>query len=212
MGLTGCVLNNGAALSESCGDDDIHGSAHGNLVQIHAGTVELTVTGLGVDKTVSNLNLCTQRSHTLYMLVNGADAEVAAAGHSGLCRAEAAQHCADKVIGSPYLTHEIIGGVAVVHVGAVDLHGGFIDKPDLCAKLPEYGEEHIGIAYLGHILNAANAINKKSCRNNGHSRVFCAADLYFAAEFIAAVYNIFFHDKHLSITSGESGSRLTNLG
>lgn len=87
-----------------------------------------------------------------------------------------------------------------MHVGAVDLNGGFIDKSDLCAQILENGKEHVSVAYLGHIFNAANSVYQKSSGDNGNSCVLCAADFDLTLEFFAAVYNIFFHDKHLPMT------------
>ena len=123
MGLSGGVFNDGAALGQGGCQHDVHGGAYGNLVQIDPRAVETAVPGVGIDKAVFHVHIGAQGGHALDVLVDGAHAEVAAAGHGGLGAAETAQHGADQIIGGPDLPHQIIRGVLIPHIGAVNFNG-----------------------------------------------------------------------------------------
>ena len=161
------------------------------------------VGGVGIDKAVSDLDIGAEGGHALDMLVDGTDAEVAAAGHGGLCAAEAAEHCADKVIRRPDLAHEVVGGVLIAHLSAVYLNGGLVDIADLRAKLGENGQQHIGIAYLRHVLYTADAVDHEGCRNYRNGGILRAADLDLTAQCGPAFDYIFLHCVHLPILLAE---------
>ena len=193
MGLSGGVLDDGPAGGQDRGDHDVHGCAHGDLVQIDPGAVQMSVQRIGVDEAVLHADLGPQGGHALHVLVNGAHAEIAAAGHGGLGAAEAAQHGADQIIGGPDLAHQIVGGVLISGVGAVDFNGRFIDIADPGAELGQDRQKHIGVADLGNIFNTAYAFHQQSCRNDGHRCVLGAADIHNAAQRSSAVDHILFH-------------------
>ena len=71
------------------GDHNVHGCAHGDNVQIDPAAVERLFGG-GNDITADDLYISAHDIKTLDMLVNGADAEIAAAGHGNRCLAKSA--------------------------------------------------------------------------------------------------------------------------
>ena len=127
----------------------------------------------------------------------GRTPKVAAAGHGGLGRAEAAQHRADEVIGCAYPAHEVIGSVGVPDVGAVYFHRVAVHHAYLRAEVLKYRHEHVRVAYLRDVLKPAHAGDHKRGGNNGDGGVLRAADVYLAVERLAAIDNVFFQYIHL---------------
>ena len=190
--LLGGGLDYGAAAGHAGREDDVHRRADADLVEVNLGAVELAVGGLGVDKAAGDLHVGAQGGHALDVLVYGPDAEVAAAGHGGLGRAEAAEHGAYEVIARAYLAHEVVGRVRIAHVGAVYLHRVAVHQADLRAQMLEYGHEHVRVAYLRDILQPADAVHHERGGDYGHGGVLRAADLNLAVEGLAAVDYVFF--------------------
>ena len=98
MRLARRVLDNGAPLGKHRRQNYVHCRADRDLVKIDPCAAQSPSPGVRVDKAVSYVHVRAERSHALDMLVNGTNAEIAAAGHGGLCVAKAAEHRADEVI------------------------------------------------------------------------------------------------------------------
>ena len=198
MRLTGCVFYDSPAGRKRCGKDYIHRCTDRDLIKVYLCTVQSAVGGFGVNKTVFDLDICAQGSHALNMLVYRANTEVAAAGHGGLCTAEAAEHCAYQIIRCTNLAHKIKRCIGKFHITAVDLNSRFIYKLDLCAKMGEDGKQHIGVAYLRHIFNTADTVDHQRRRDYCDRCVFRSAYINFALKRLSAVNHILFHLVHLS--------------
>ena len=84
-----------------------------------------------------------------------------------------------------------------MHFRAVDFYGRSIDEPDLRAHVGQDGQEHIGVADLGHVFYAADAVYHQGRGDDCHRRVLRAADLHFAVQHSAAFYHVFFQELHL---------------
>ena len=126
--LLGGVLDYGAAAGHAGREDDVHRRADADLVQVNPRAVQLAVYGLGVHKAAGHVHVRAQGGHALDVLVYRPHAEVAAAGHGGLGRAEAAEHSAYEVIARAYLAHEVVGRVRIAHVRAVDVDRVAVDR------------------------------------------------------------------------------------
>ena len=98
MRLTRGVFDHRAAFGKNAGNHDVHRRADRDLVQIDPRAVKPAVLRIGIDITAADIDLGTEGTHALDMLVNRPNAEVAAAGHGRLGTAEAAKHGADQVI------------------------------------------------------------------------------------------------------------------
>ena len=197
MRLLGGVLDNGPASGHAGGEDDVHRRAHAYLVKVYLGAVELAVGSPGIDKAAGDLHVGSQGGHALYVLVYGPDAEIAAAGHRRLGRAEAAQHGAYEIVGRAYLAHQVIGGIGIPHVGAVDLHRVAVYHAYLSAEVLEYRHEHVRVAYLRNVLKPAHAVHHQGGGDYGNGGVLRAADLHLAVKGLAAFNDILFQIFHL---------------
>ena len=169
---------------------DVHGGAHGHHVQVDIGAPEDAVFRGGVDEAALHHHLGAQGGEALDMLVDGADAEVAAAGHGHLRLTETAQEGANQIIGCPHLPGQLIGGPGRADVAGVDLHRVAVDDADAGAQMLQdlQGQRHIGD--LGDVLDAADPVHQKGGGENGHGGVFGAADLYFTKQGMTTLYNI----------------------
>ena len=197
MRLLRRVLDDRPAPGHGGREDDVHRGADGDLVEVYPRAVELAVYGLGIDEAPCDLHVRAEGGHALYVLVYGPDAEIAAAGHRRLGRAEAAQHRADKVVGRAYLAHQVIGGIGIPHVGAVDLHRVAVYHAYLSAEVLEYRHEHVRVAYLRNVLKPAHAVHHQGGGDYGNCGVLSAADLPLAVKGLAAFNDILFQIFHL---------------
>ena len=184
------ILDHGAAARKRCRDDDIHRRADRDLIQIYLCPVQAAVRRIGIDKAVFHLDVRAHRGHALDVLVDRPDAEIAAAGHGRLGRAEAAEHRADEVVRRADLAHQVIRRLGEAHLGAVDLDGGGAEVFHPRAQPLQDLQEHIHVADLGHILDPADTVDHQRCRNDRHCRVFRAADLDLPVQGSAAMYYI----------------------
>ena len=98
MGLPGGILDDGHALGQHTGQHDVHGGAHRNHVQIDLPTGQAAAGHLGADQAVAHVYIGPHRDEALDMLVDGAAAQVAAAGEGHLRPAEAAQQSAHQIV------------------------------------------------------------------------------------------------------------------
>ena len=190
MRLARRVLDHGAAARKRCRDDDIHRRADRYLIQIYLCPVQAAVRRVGIDKAVFHLDVRAHRGHALDVLVDRPDAEVTAAGHGRLGRAEAAEHRADEVIRRADLAHQVIRRLGEAHLRTVDLNGGGAEVFHTRTKPLKDLQEHIHIADLRHILDPADTVNHQSRRDDRHGRVFRAADLDLPVQRSAAMYHI----------------------
>mgnify|MGYP001527984687 CR=1 FL=1 len=94
-----------------------------------------TALSIGMDIAALHLHGSTHGGEALDVLVDGADAEVAAAGHGHIRLAEAAQQSADEIVGGPDPMRQVIGGPGAVDMTAVNLHRVAVDGADVGTQL-----------------------------------------------------------------------------
>ena len=202
--LLGRVFDHGVSLRQNGGHHDVHGRAHGNHIQIDAGAVEPgSLTG-GVDKAALHHHVRAQRGKALDVLVDGAHAEVAAAGHGDLRPVEPAQQGADQIIGRADAPRQLIGGAGGADVGAVDLHRVGIDCAHARAQLSQDLQKKLHVGDLRDILDTANAVHQQRGGQDGHRRVLRAADLHLAEQGLSAPDHILCQAKTLSLSSRQT--------
>ena len=203
------VLDHGAAARKRRRDDDVHRRADGDLIQIYLCPMQAAVGRVGIDKAVFHLDVCAHRGHALDVLIDRPDAEIAAAGHGRLGRAEAAEHRADEVIRRADLAHQVIRRLGEAHLRTVDLNGGGAEVVHTRAQPLKDLQEHIHIADLRHILDPADTVDHQSRRDDRHGRVFRAADLDLPVQGSAAMYHISIQSiRHLSCCEGRAPVRI----
>ena len=124
------------------------------------------------------------------MLVDGTNAEVAAAGHGHGSLTLTAQQRAQQIVTGADAAGQIVAGAGGMDMAAVDLHSVAIQHADTGTQLLQHGEEQRHIADLGNILNAANAIHQQCCGDDAHGGVFRTADGHLAKQGAAATNHI----------------------
>ena len=131
MRLSRRIFDDRAAARRHGGEDNVHRRADRDLVKIDARTAQAALRRLGDHKAVAYVHLGAERRHALDVLFDGANAEIAAAGHGRLGLAEAPEHRADQIIGGADLSGEIVRSVDAARRGAVDLDRRAVDESDL---------------------------------------------------------------------------------
>ena len=81
-------------------------------------------------------------------------------------------------------------------MAAVDLHGGGVHAAHLGPHLLEDLQLDDHIADLGHILDAADAVDQDGGRNDGHDGVLCAADGHLAPQRFISIDDKFIQIPH----------------
>ena len=187
------VLDNGRAVRQDCADHDVHGRADGDDVEIDTAARQAVCRGGGADEAILEVNGGTDGLEALDVLVDGARAEVAAAGQRHAGMAEAAELRADEIIGGADTAHQRVGGLRIAHICAAELQRIRTQAADLCAHAVQNLQQEPDIGDIRHIFDAAGAVYEQCCRKNRHGGVFCAADGYDAGQRMAALDNVFIH-------------------
>ncbi len=196
--LPGGVFDDGGTLCHGGGQHDVHGGAHRDYIQIDGGALHPAFPGHGIDEAAADLHIGPHGGETLDVLVNGAAAEVTAAGKGHLCRAKPAEHGADEVVGGTNFSRQGIRHPGVADMGTVDIHRGAVHRADIGAQLLQNGEDLGHVADLRHIFNTAYPVHHQRGRQNSHRRIFGAGDLYCAVERLTTVNHVFCQDSTLA--------------
>ena len=195
--LLGSIFDGGDAVSQRSGHHDVHGGTHGDNVQIHRRAGETAVFGGGVDEAALHGDVGSHGGEALDVLIDGTDAEVAAAGHGHGRLPEAAQQGAQQVVAGADTAGQVVGRAGAVDGVAVDLHRVAVQHADTGAQLLQNGEEQGHVADLGDVLDAADTVHQQGGGNDGDGGIFCTADGHFAKQRMAAMDNVFVQSKSL---------------
>ena len=168
----GRVFDGGGTLCQCRGHHNVHGGAHGDHVQIYRRTHQTAAFGGGVDEAALHGHLSAHGGEALDVLVDGPDAEVAAAGHGHGGLTEAAQQRAQQIIAGTDAARQIVGRAGGVDGAAVDLDGVAVQHAHPGAQLLQNGEEQGHIADLGDVFDTADAIHQQGGRDDGNGGVF----------------------------------------
>ena len=198
MGLLGTVFQNGLTLGHDSGEHTVHGSAHAHLIKEDMSAVQLV--GVDGDHAVVHTVLCAQSAEHLQVLVDGAGAEVAAAGHGHLGLAEAGQQCAEEIVAGAHLAGQVVGDIGAGQMGGVDLVGVLVQHPDLSAQHAEDLEAHRHIADVRQVLDDADVRCQNGSGQDAHSCILRAGDDDFAVQGLTARNNKLFQFYDLLVT------------
>ena len=150
-----------------------------------------------MDEAALHGDVSSHGGEALDVLVDGADTEVAAAGHGHSRLSEAAQQSAQQVVAGADAAGQIVGRAGAVDGVAVDLHRVTVQHADVGAQLLQNGEEQGHIADLGNVFDAADTVHQQGGGNDGDGGIFCTADGHFAKQRTAAMDNVFVQSKSL---------------
>ena len=199
MGLLGAVLEDGLALCHHGRKHPVHGRADAHLIEEDVCAVQLL--GVDGDHAVVHAVVCAQCAEHLEVLVDGAGAEVAAAGHGHLCLAEPGQQRTEEVIAGAHLAGQVIRDVGAGQVGGVDLVGVLVQHPHLRAQHAQDLQAHRHIADVRQILDDADVCCQDRSGQDAHSRILRAGDDDFAVQGLTARNNKLFQFYDLLVTS-----------
>ena len=156
------------------------------------GTGQLLLGAHG-DHAVIHAVLCAQRAEHLQVLVDGAGAQIAAAGHGHLCLAEAGKQCAKEVVAGAHLTGQIVRHIGGDQMPRIDLVGVAVEHLHLCTQGAQDLETDRHIADIRQIFDHADIRCQNGSRQNTHSRIFCAGNGHFSVQGLTAGNNKFLH-------------------
>ena len=199
MGLLGGVFDDGIALCHDGGHHDVHGSTHGDDIQIDVGTVQTAGFRRGVNKAALYHHLGAQGGKAFDVLINGAHAEVASAGHGDFRLTKAAQQGTDQVVGGTDFAGQFIAGPGRVDMTGVNFHSMAVDGANVSPQLFQNAQTERHIGNLRNVFNAANPVHQKGGGDDGNGGVFRAADFDLSKQGLSALYNILSQSLTLSL-------------
>ena len=191
MGLLGAVFQNGLALCHHSGEHTVHGSAHADLIK--------------------EAVLCTQCAEHLEVLVDGAGAQIAAAGHGHLCLAKAGEQCTQEVVAGTHLAGQIVRDVGAVQVGGVDLVGIAVQHLDAGTQGAQDLQADCHITDVRQVFDHTDICRQNGGRQNAHSRIFCTGNGNFAMQGLAARNNKLFQFYNLLVAGPPAAGPLRVL-
>ena len=98
MRLFGAVFNDRHAAAQHGREHDIHRCTDGDDIQIHMSALQTALRRVRADIAAELLDACAHCLKALDVLVDGADAEVAAAGHCHARVTESAELGSDEIV------------------------------------------------------------------------------------------------------------------
>lgn len=156
------------------GQQHIDGAAHRDHIEKYV--VAHQMVGLGVHHAAPVLDGRAQRFKALQMLVDGAGADIAAAGIGHLGPAPAAQQRAQQVIAGPQAAGLPVGNVIFLHVRGVDRHPLAGTVVHLRAQPPQNVHQRPHVLDIRQVFDGAGLVAQKRRRNHRHRRILTAAD------------------------------------
>ena len=209
MGLLGAVFQNGLALCHHSGEHTVHGSAHADFIKEDMGTVQFL--GTHGDHAIVHAVLCTQRAEHLEVLVDGAGAQIAAAGHGHLCLAKAGEQRTQEVVAGTHLAGQIVRDVGAVQVGGVDLVGIAVQHLDAGTQGAQDLQADCHITDVRQVFDHTDICRQNGGRQNAHSRIFCTGNGNFAMQGLAARNNKLFQFYNLLVAGPPAAGPLRVL-
>ena len=189
MGLLCDVFKNCETLRPNGGKHHVDGCADGNDIKINMASDELIgIYGYGA---VTDVYGSAESLKALYVLVDGAYAEITAAGERYVGFAAPSEKSAEEVIGRPKLSCKVLRDLVRGNVAGVDENGGAAYDSDRRTHKGKHIIKSIDIAYVRNVFKKTGSAGKNGSGNNGNRRVFSAAYLNFTMERLSAFDNEF---------------------
>ena len=136
------------------------------------------------------------RLEALDVLVDGADAEIAAAGHGNTRMTETAKLHADEIARGTDAADKLDRSRGVVRMAAVDLKGIARQTFDLRAHFTEDLKQKPNVRDIGDILYAADSVDQQRGGQDRDRRILSAGNGDGAAQTAAALYMILNQNKN----------------
>ena len=191
VGFLGAVFQNGLTLRHDSGQHAIHGRADADLIKEDVGTGQALL-GADGDHAVVHTVLGAQSAEGLEVLVDGAGAKVAAAGHGHLRLAEAGEQRTQEIIAGAHLAGQIVRHIGAADVGGVDLVGVPVQHLDLGTQDAQDLQADGHIADVGQVLDDTDVPGQNGGRQDAHSRIFGTRNGDLTVQGLTARNNKFF--------------------
>ena len=138
------------------------------------------------------------------MLVDGAVAKIAAAGHWNKRLMEPSQKGAQEITGCTHGPCKFVGNGRIGDTCGIYLYGVSVQKLHLCAHFFKDLQALGYIAYFRHVFKDAWLVAKDSCSNKRNSGIFCTANIHVTMKRLPASDNKFLQNKHNSSKQANS--------
>ena len=171
------ILKNGKPLCHYCGKHNIYGCSYGNNIKVNM-TSEKAVAVYG-NGAVTDSNICTKGFKALYMLVDWAHAEIAAAGKRNICLAKSSEKRTEKIIRGTKLPCKIFRDFVRGYIACINKNRGTAYHTNGGTHKRKHIIKSINIAYIGNVFEKAGTAGKNGCRDYCNGGVFCSAYLNF---------------------------------
>ena len=145
------------------------------------------------------------------MLVDGAGAQIAAAGHGHLCLAKAGEQRTQEVVAGTHLAGQIVRDVGAVQVGGVDLVGIAVQHLDAGTQGAQDLQADCHITDVRQVFDHTDICRQNGGRQNAHSRIFCTGNGNFAMQGLAARNNKLFQFYNLLVAGPPAAGPLRVL-
>ena len=190
VGFLGHILQHGLALSQHGAEHGVHGSAHRHGVKEHMGALQPVA--LHMDTAVLHRVGRAQSGKGFQVLVDGAGAQVTAAGHGHLCRAEPAQQRPQEVIAGAHLPGQIVRHGGAADVGGVNFVAVFVEHPHPGAQRRQDAQRHQHVADGRQVFHNTNIGRQNGGRQDRNGGILGPADGYLAHQRLTALNHEFF--------------------
>ena len=188
MRFTSSIVDNGHSVGKNRGENDIDRGTHRRYVKIHH-IAHKTVICRCVDVAVFYGNGGSESLESLYVKVDGTNAEVTAAGPTDLRFAKATKLRADEIGRGTHFSHEVVRRRSVTKHRSVDFHRVLIFIDHRCTHFAKDLKREGHIADRRKVFDGALAFGKDGGKNNGKCCVFHPIDENVTIESIPTIYN-----------------------
>ena len=191
MRFFGHIFQHRHAAGLYCRQHYINGSAHRDLIEVDMGA--LHPLGIGINKAIFNADFRAQKFKTFDVLIDGANAKIAAAGHGNTGLPKAPQQRADKIVAGAHMLGKFVRNRCFGKGGSIDNRRSTAEFFYGSTHSTQHTEQQLRIMDIGDIFQHTAAPGQHRGGNNGNSGIFRAADGNLSRELFRAVYNEFLH-------------------
>ena len=192
------ILDNGIPFCHDRGHDDIDGRADGDDIHIDmaadkAGRFRAHMSGR------HNRYVRAKCPEALDMLVNRAQADIAAAGQSHFRLAVLAEEGSDQVVGTADLPDGLVIYRLILDIRSVNYICMSFRVCDFAADVADCSNQRADVADIRNIFYGDRLICHDCSCHDRKRRVFRAGNFNFAGERAAAFHDIIFHAELLNL-------------
>ena len=199
FGLAGAILQNGLALGEGCGHQQVFGAGDGDLVEDDFRALEAV--GAGFDVAVILRDFCAQTFQSFDVQIDGAGADGASAGKRDAGASAAGDQRPEHQRGGAHGLDQFVGGFGRGERGAVDggaMLGASVAEFDFGAHGGEQVARGLDVANLRNVFQDDRFVGEQGGGHAGKRGVLGAADANCAQQRLSAANYELIHELFLA--------------